>query len=131
MPLPPGIAGLSFFGRRLLRSTRSRTYAHRHLAVLGVCRTGIRFFGTEDPRCYLVKQLHGRAEDIDTKRIPADPNGSGYATMQSKLGFLKKNSAMDVGHAGVSANSQLTLRGGSLTEAGQCCGEHRYWRSLS
>ena len=35
------------------------------------------------------------------------------------------------GHAGVSANSQLTLRGGSLNEAGQCCGEHRYWRSLS
>jgi hypothetical protein len=27
-------------------------------------------FRTEDPRCYLFKQLHGRAEDVDTKRIP-------------------------------------------------------------
>jgi hypothetical protein len=44
------------------------------------------------------------------KGFPPIPYGSGYATMQSKLGFLKKNSAMDVGHAGVSANSQLTLR---------------------
>ena len=23
------------------------------------------------------------------------------------------------------------IMGGSLNEAGQCCGEHRYWRSLS
>jgi hypothetical protein len=23
------------------------------------------------------------------------------------------------------------ITGGSLNEAGQCCGEHRYWRSLS
>jgi hypothetical protein len=61
----------------------------------------------QDPRCYLVKQLHGRAEDVDTKRIYGIRLSH---TMQSKLGFLKKNSAMDVGHAGVRANSQLTLR---------------------
>ena len=45
----------------------------RHRGVVGVCGTGIQSPRTEDPRCYLVKQLHGRAEDVDTKRIPADP----------------------------------------------------------
>ena len=58
---------------RVLRGTRSRTYGHRLLAAAGVSRTGIRSPGTEDPRSYLVKQLHGRAKDVDSKRIPADP----------------------------------------------------------
>jgi hypothetical protein len=57
---------------RGLRGTRSRPHARRHRAVVGVCGTGIPSPGTEDSRCYLVKQLHGRAEDVDTKRIPAD-----------------------------------------------------------
>ena len=35
------------------------------------------------------------------------------------------------GHAGVSANSKLTLRVDHSMNPGQCCGEHRYWRSLS
>ena len=55
---------------RVLRGTRSRTYGHRLLAAAGVSRTGIRSPGTEDPRSYLVKQLHGRAKDVDSKRIP-------------------------------------------------------------
>ena len=58
---------------RGLRGTRSRPHAHRHRGVVGVCGTGIQSAGTEDPRCYLLKQLHGRAEDVDAKRIPADP----------------------------------------------------------
>jgi len=53
--------------------TGSRPHAQRHRGVVGVCGTGIQSPRTEDPRCYLVKQLHGRAEDVDTKRIPADP----------------------------------------------------------
>ena len=58
---------------RGLRGTRSRPHAHRHRGVVGVCGTGIQSPGTEDPRCYLVKQLHGRAEDVDTKKDSADP----------------------------------------------------------
>ena len=35
------------------------------------------------------------------------------------------------GHAGINADSQLTLRVDHSMNPGQCCGEHRYWRSLS
>ena len=57
---------------RLLRGTRSR---NKPTGILprGRLRDWLRSPGTEDPRCYLVKQLHGRAEDAETKRIPADP----------------------------------------------------------
>ena len=59
---------------RVLRGTRSRTYGHRLLAAAGVSRTGIRSPGIRRPaQLILVKQLHGRAKDVDSKRIPADP----------------------------------------------------------
>ena len=56
---------------RLLRGTRSRN-TPTGILPRGRLRDCIRSPGTEDPRCYLVKQLHGRAEDVETKRIPAD-----------------------------------------------------------
>jgi hypothetical protein len=116
---------------RLLRGTRLRTYAHRHLAVVGVCRTGIRSPGTEDPRCYLVKQLHGRAEDVDTKRIPADPIRIRLSHNAVETRVFEKELGHGCRPRWRQRQLSTNITGGSLNEAGQCCGEHRYWRSLS
>ena len=55
--------------------------------------------------------------------------GVGLCREGNRCGFTRV--ACSAGHAGVSANSQLTLRVDHSMNPGQCCGEHRYWRSLS
>ena len=78
MPMKKRFFGAGVVAR--LRGQKSRPQGHSIASarpqaswLVGVCGTGIQSPRTEDPRCYLVKQLHGRAKTSTPKRIPADP----------------------------------------------------------